>query len=45
VDSISPNDQGGDEAQAGKEVSGGFVVSGGDGSEVLVAIVHLYELR
>ena len=39
MDSIAPIDQSGDEAQAGEEVSGEFVVSGGDGAEVLDAAV------
>ena len=36
---MAPIDQGGDEAQGGEEVSGEFVVEGGDGSDVLDAAV------
>ena len=34
MDSIGPIAEGGDEAQAGEEVAGSLVVSGGDGAEV-----------
>jgi hypothetical protein len=43
VDSIDPIGQGGDETQAGEEVSGGFVVAGGDGAEVLEPTVGAFD--
>jgi hypothetical protein len=39
VDSIAPIEESGDEVQAGEEVSGEFVVAGGDGAEILDAAV------
>jgi hypothetical protein len=35
VDSIAPIEQSGNEAQAGEEVAGEFVIACGDGAEVL----------
>jgi hypothetical protein len=43
VDSIAPIDQSGDEVQAGEEVSGELVVSGGDGSEILDAAIGAFD--
>jgi hypothetical protein len=43
VDSIDPIGQDGDDAQAGEEVSSGFVISGGDGAEIFEAAIGAFD--